>query len=225
MFEGAGDFAPEGFGGTTKLEYALRSNPADQAYFDKIKGLVANKQLSLKRAQALVAERLQGGTNYKQYLGPLAAAGIGTYLAGGFEGEETPFQSQFGEIDQSLVRQARLFNDDATPNEIRAPARIPTTFQPIDSGFARFQPNLIRTASTAFSPIATGAYGGETQNFPPRIGAISGPGTEKSDDIPAMLSDGEFVMTARAVRGAGNGSRRQGVKNLYDIMRNFEAVV
>ena len=62
------------------------------------------------------------------------------------------------------------------------------------------------------------------QNFPPRIGAISGPGTEKSDDVPAMLSDGEFVMTAQAVRGAGNGSRRQGVKNLYDIMRNFEAV-
>jgi hypothetical protein len=62
------------------------------------------------------------------------------------------------------------------------------------------------------------------QNFPPRIGAISGPGTGTSDDVPAMLSDGEFVMTAQAVRGAGNGSRRQGVENLYNLMRNFEAV-
>ena len=35
-------------------------------------------------------------------------------------------------------------------------------------------------------------------------GDINGPGTEQSDDIPAMLSDGEFVMTARAVRGAGS---------------------
>jgi len=157
----------------------------------------------------------------------LAGAGIvGLKLAGAFDPVEAPdFQSQFGEIDPERVRQARLFNDDATFDEIRAPARAPTRFQQIDPGFARFQPNLIRTASTAFSPIATGAYGGETQNFPPRIGAISGPGTEKSDDVPAMLSDGEFVMTARAVRGAGNGSRRQGVKNLYDIMRNFEAVV
>ena len=34
-------------------------------------------------------------------------------------------------------------------------------------------------------------------------GMSLGPGTEKSDDIPAMLSDGEFVMTARAVRGFG----------------------
>ena len=31
-------------------------------------------------------------------------------------------------------------------------------------------------------------------------GEIMGPGTGTSDSIPAMLSDGEFVMTARAVR-------------------------
>ena len=35
-------------------------------------------------------------------------------------------------------------------------------------------------------------------------GDINGEGTEISDDIPAMLSDGEFVMTGRAVRGAGS---------------------
>jgi len=58
--------------------------------------------------------------------------------------------------------------------------------------------------------------------FPRRTGQIQGPGTETSDDIPAMLSDGEFVMTARAVRGAGNGSREQGFKKMYDIMRAFE---
>ena len=60
-------------------------------------------------------------------------------------------------------------------------------------------------------------------SFPPRDGAIAGPGTETSDDIPAMLSDGEFVMTARAVRGAGNGSRKQGMRRMYDMMRNFES--
>jgi hypothetical protein len=40
-------------------------------------------------------------------------------------------------------------------------------------------------------------------NFPVKEGQIDGPGTETSDDIPAMLSDGEFVMTAKAVKGAG----------------------
>jgi hypothetical protein len=56
-------------------------------------------------------------------------------------------------------------------------------------------------------------------------GMSLGPGTEKSDDIPAMLSDGEFVMTARAVRGFGNGSRKAGAKKLYQMMDNAESNV
>ena len=60
------------------------------------------------------------------------------------------------------------------------------------------------------------------QAFPRRDGAIAGPGTGTSDDIPAMLSDGEFVMTAQAVRGAGGGSRQNGMRRMYDMMRNFE---
>jgi len=69
------------------------------------------------------------------------------------------------------------------------------------------------------------AQGGEMESFPRRMGAIAGPGTETSDDVPAMLSDGEFVMTARAVRGAGNGSREKGVRRMYDMMRMFEGGV
>ena len=65
----------------------------------------------------------------------------------------------------------------------------------------------------------------DRMTFPRRQGYIAGPGTETSDDIPAMLSDGEFVMTARAVRGAGDGSRKDGVKKMYDIMRAFEGGV
>ena len=68
--------------------------------------------------------------------------------------------------------------------------------------------------------IQNSARGGEM--FPRRNGYIAGPGTETSDDIPAMLSDGEFVMTAQAVRGVGNGNRQQGVRKMYDMMRAFE---
>jgi len=87
-------------------------------------------------------------------------------------------------------------------------------------GFDRFG-NPIQSVYGA-QPMQFAAQGGEMQTFPRRMGAISGPGTGTSDDIPAMLSDGEFVMTARAVRGAGNGNRGQGVKRMYDMMRNFE---
>ena len=75
--------------------------------------------------------------------------------------------------------------------------------------------------------------------FPRMDGDINGPGTETSDDIPAMLSDGEFVMTGRAVRGAGayeiqsdgNGiislipslkeDRERGMDNMYKMMDTF----
>jgi len=75
--------------------------------------------------------------------------------------------------------------------------------------------------------------------FPRMDGDINGPGTETSDDIPAMLSDGEFVMTGQAVRGAGSyemqsdpsgiislmptmdENRERGMDNMYAMMDTF----
>jgi hypothetical protein len=84
-------------------------------------------------------------------------------------------------------------------------------------------PNIynIPAPGSNYVPI-TARDGGEIQSYPRMNGAIYGPGTETSDDVPAMLSDGEFVMTARAVRGAGNGSRQDGMRRMYEMMRNFE---
>jgi hypothetical protein len=65
-------------------------------------------------------------------------------------------------------------------------------------------------------------------------GMIDGPGSGKSDSIPAQiyqrgspvqearLSDGEFVMTADAVKGAGNGNRAAGAAKMYQMMNSLE---
>jgi hypothetical protein len=45
---------------------------------------------------------------------------------------------------------------------------------------------------------------------------------EKADDVPAMLSKNEFVFTADAVRGAGEGSVDKGAERLYNIMKTLE---
>ena len=45
---------------------------------------------------------------------------------------------------------------------------------------------------------------------------------EKADDVPAMLSKNEFVMTADAVRGIGNGDVETGAQKLYNIMKQAE---
>jgi hypothetical protein len=47
---------------------------------------------------------------------------------------------------------------------------------------------------------------------------------ERADDVPAMLSKNEFVLTADAVRGIGNGDVEKGAETLYGIMKQAEKV-
>ena len=53
-------------------------------------------------------------------------------------------------------------------------------------------------------------------------GEVIGKGTGTSDSINAKLSDGEFVMTAKAVQNAGGGNRDLGAARMYDLMTRFE---
>jgi len=53
-------------------------------------------------------------------------------------------------------------------------------------------------------------------------GASFGPGTGTSDDIPAMLSDGEFVVTANAVQNLGGGDRMLGARRMYQMMNQLD---
>ena len=96
------------------------------------------------------------------------------------------------------------------------------------------------TAGFEINPILEGIFSGGTSgnlyyDYPTAIQAAEGgimdlqdggesvgPGTGTSDSIPAMLSDGEFVMTAKAVRGAGGGDRREGARKMYQMMDNLE---
>ena len=58
----------------------------------------------------------------------------------------------------------------------------------------------------------------EKGGFVPPIGI-----KEKADDIPAMLSNNEFVFTADAVRAAGGGSVNKGAQKMYALMKQLEA--
>jgi hypothetical protein len=107
-----------------------------------------------------------------------------------------------------------------------------------------------RKTPVAEEPVTGMRYGGmvpmayatggkvSTEDFKKKNGKINGEGTETSDDIPAMLSDGEFVMTGQAVRGAGsfelnanngiitltpNGGedRDKGTQLMYEMMELF----
>ena len=55
--------------------------------------------------------------------------------------------------------------------------------------------------------------------------AVNGPGDGQSDDIPAMLADGEFVIPADVVAALGNGSTKAGSDRLYDMMHTIRKEV
>jgi len=102
------------------------------------------------------------------------------------------------------------------------PSYLPAMQQPYNT--AALSPDLNQYM---YKPPAKKAMGGGigslgTGGYPRKTGAIAGPGTATSDSIPAMLSDGEFVMTAKAVRGAGKGSRLAGAKKMYALMHQLE---
>jgi hypothetical protein len=75
------------------------------------------------------------------------------------------------------------------------------------------------------NPFYTGSFmntGGIASLDMEMGGDVSGPGGPKDDMIDAKLSDGEFVMTAKAVENFGNGSRMEGAKRMYKMMNKLD---
>ena len=102
-----------------------------------------------------------------------------------------------------------------------------------DLGQADIAPNKLIPFGNANRPYGL-AHGGiislaDGGDFPRKNGKIAGPGTETSDEIPAMLSDGEFVINAKTVRGLGaamggkgrEDERQRGSQFLYSIQDKY----
>jgi hypothetical protein len=134
-----------------------------------------------------------------------AGAGIGGYLIANSmnSNKSTPTSITKGPTGQDLLASnpnRYAFNVSNFVPAQRAPTSTVVPYQPGGLGVVR---------------MATGGIAA-------RGGKIDGPGTGTSDSIPARLSDGEFVMTAKAVRGAGGGDRMKGARRMYEIMHKYE---
>lgn len=205
-------------GGQTPAEIAAAQEAAGQAY-------LASTPANLQTAANFEAAKAAAGPGLLERFGPSVAAGTAVAGAAGFFDTPPP-----PEPYDAFGGQTRYF--DMTPEE-RAQYQIAdltggssyTDPYTVQSQYQLRQPQF--QPLPFYQPVRYAAQGGEMSPdyFPRRTGSISGPGTETSDDVPAMLSDGEFVMTAKAVRGAGNGSRERGIKTMYDMMSQFERAV
>ena len=96
----------------------------------------------------------------------------------------------------------------------------------------RIQSQLYAKDGTYVQGYADGTGSMGVEDYPRRQELITGPGGERGDEIPAMLSDGEFVTNAAAVRGMGimaganpedeYEQRLLGARQMYDYQRQAE---
>ena len=217
---------------------------------DSIRGI----EDSIKGMLGMDGDKGSGGMLGGINMGTVGAVGLAGLL-GKLAYDETKNRKGVPLTPSVVMNAAGRFNLE---NEI---ARRSGTQAPNPVEFGMLPPSAIPTMSGGRVPTtaqaeleeqkATGMrYGGpvmafadggnvDEKDFKRMNGDINGAGTEVSDDIPAMLSDGEFVMTGRAVRGAGsfnmknnngiitltpgNGEDRdRGTKLMYEMMDLFK---
>jgi len=203
----------------------------DSTYKSALKAGLSDAAATVK-AQGAFDTALAGATpSALSKYAPYVAGGLGIMqLTGGFEeqpAEQLDLMANYTSGSDLLAQYPEKYGVNLGPVET---TYATPTGDPNDAPYQDFyasmaqNPYMQQNPYAAQQPTAMLAGGGpaNSEDFPRRNGPINGPGTGKSDSIPAMLSDGEFVFTAKAVRGAGNGSRRDGAKQMYRMMKQFE---
>ena len=152
-----------------------------------------------------------------QRYAPIAATGLGIMaLGGGFEQEELAPPPGFEDMAAGISPGMKLLEEQPEKYGLNfggvSTSTVGERYNPYRF-IPQFAPQAVRSAARG---------GSMDKEFPRKNGPINGPGTGTSDNIPAMLSDGEFVFTAKAVRGMGDGSRRAGAKKMYALMKKLE---
>ena len=181
-------------------------------------GNLAN--LIKSRQSTGILDRLKcgfGDLSFGQKAFLLGGAGLASlpFLTGGAEEEETIVEDPFSVTPSSItdiVAQARR-RDPSLRFLPQTQFAQPGFFTAAEGGIAELP--KVRMLEGGVPEIDYRESGG----FVP-MGK-----KEKADDVPAMLSKNEFVMTADAVRGMGDGNVEKGAQKMYDQMRELESRV
>jgi hypothetical protein len=189
----------------------------------KSKGLTIDTASALDISKAEMVAKSMANSAMRQYT-PLVAGGLGIMAAtGGFDAEQPEIPAGYEDMAAGVSRGEKLLKEK--PEEYGLSfGGVNTTFAPNPYAFmfAPPPPAPIAKREGGIAELRGYRDGGNPSQFPRKNGPISGPGTGTSDDVPAMLSDGEFVFTAKAVRALGDGSRRKGAKRMLALMKKLE---
>jgi len=114
---------------------------------------------------------------------------------------------------------AQMF-DDAPPIDSRAELMDAFNIREMANMDRKVDPGLVSMPMSGMSnevrEAKTGGVVGLALGGLEKRGMVYGPGGPKDDKIPAMLSDGEFVFTAKSVENAG------GPQAMYNLMNKLD---
>jgi hypothetical protein len=164
--------------------------------------LMANKFAALKQNNPAKYNELVKTIRERQTIAMAKGGRVGYQNAGMVQPQIT--EQQIGMITTMLKKGADM-------STISSIVGIPE--QQIQMIVSKLQQNIQQRAKGGITEIDYRDKGG----YVPPIGK-----KERADDIPAMLSNNEFVFTAKAVRNAGDGDVKQGAKKMYAIMKRLE---
>ena len=163
---------------------------------------------------------------FNPLLGPSASAvdfNLTPQRLAGVEYSNAPMPARTQGIGQ-LTKELPAVQPPATMRPIQAPQEAITNIPRDVLEEIRSRPQM--------NFMAEGGMTMDGQYFPDLDDLITGPGGERDDKIPAMLSDGEFVTNARAVRGIGAlagapmgdpfAQRMEGAKQMYAMQKAAE---
>ena len=145
-------------------------------------------------------------------LGIGAGASVLAGMFGGPEEAKAAFSRDPEGVKNYLIQYFKNLNKDATDEEARAFAESQTREYAAGGGIMGLPMGEMRENKAGVMERDYREEGG----FVP-VGI-----KEKADDVPAMLSKNEFVFTADAVRGAGDGNVEKGAQRLYNTMKTLE---
>tara|TARA_R100001510_G_C7650906_1_gene208469 strand:+ start:1550 stop:2827 length:1278 start_codon:yes stop_codon:yes gene_type:complete len=140
---------------------------------------------------------------------------------------------------ENLMQYGLSVTNQDLPEAIDRRDRLRGRLTPPDQGLQDESPLAIDRSGAIEKMLRRGASnirnvigmenGGIMQNYPANPPRRDGPintyeGSGTKDDVPALLTAGEFVMTRDAVKGAGGGNVNTGLNRMYNMMDKFEAM-
>ena len=214
------------FGGAKGLLGGYGFTPSMQNVAAKV-GLGGFENIGGERIFQSALSKKAKGTLASFAIGSLGSAALSAAEAGGLDTSDPTASVDLESLQNYLSTGYKNLNPQATDEEINLFVQENTAeYRAMGGriGYAMGSDELVEQASGIEGlPININSKGikeldlRETGGFVPPVGV-----KEKADDIPAMLSNNEFVFTADAVRAAGGGSVDKGAQIMYDTMKKLE---